>query len=69
MLNVVKIDNSFKPKERLLSARDIMKIFSGVSQATLKNWCNRGFLHRHKIGGLVFYKESEVNKLIENSRE
>jgi len=68
MLNVVKMEN-YKPKDRLLSARDIMKIFSGVSQATLKNWHNKGFLHRHKIGGLVFYKESEVIRLIENSRE
>lgn len=68
MLNVVKIDN-YKPKERLLSAQDMKKIFSGVSQATLQNWSKKGFLHRHKIGGLVFYKESEVNKLIEDSRE
>ena len=68
MLNLVKMEN-YKPKERLLSARDVIKIFSGVSQATLKNWSNKGYLHRHKIGGLVFYKESEVNNLIESSRE
>lgn len=69
MLNVVKLDNSYKVKDRLLSARDVMKIFSGVSQATLKNWHNKGYLCRHKIGGLVFYRESDVNNLIENSRE
>ena len=68
MLNVVET-NKYKPKERMLCARDVMKIFSGVSQATLENWCKDGYLHRHKIRGLVFYKESEVNKLIESSRE
>lgn len=68
MINVVKMDN-YKPKDRLLSARDMKQIFSGVSQATLANWVKKGYLSRHKIGGLVFYKESEVKSLIERSKE
>ena len=68
MLNLVKIDK-YKPKDRLLSASDMKEIFSGISQATLGNWVKRGYLSRHKIGGLVFYKESEVNKLIERSKQ
>ena len=68
MLNVVRME-TYKPNDRLLSAKDMKEIFSGVSQATLGNWVKKGFLNRHKIGGLVFYKESEVNKLIERSKE
>lgn len=68
MLQVVKMEK-YKPKDRLLSARDMKEIFSGVSQATLANWVKQGFLSRHKIGGLVFYKESEVHRLIERSKE
>lgn len=68
MLNVINME-TYRPKDRLLSARDMKEIFSGVSQATLGNWAKKGIISRHKIGGLVFYKESEVKRLIERSKE
>lgn len=69
MLNVVNIKD-YKPKEKMLSAKDVKKLFNGgVSQATLANWVNKKLISRYKIGGLVFYKESEIMSLIERSRE
>ena len=55
--------------EKMLRAKDMSEIFINTSQATYDNWVRMGLIHRYKIGGGVYYKLSEVKKLIENSRE
>ncbi len=68
MLNLVKI-NDYKFDEKMLRAKDLKKIFLGINQATYENWAKQGLINRYKIAGSVFYKLSEVKKLIENSKE
>ena len=55
--------------DKMLRARDMSEIFINTSQATYDNWVRMGLIHRYKIGGGVYYKLSEVNRLIENSKE
>lgn len=65
MNNVITLD---KP-EKMLRARALKDIFVGTSQSTFDNWVRAGLLTRYKIGGGVYYKLSEVNQLIESSKE
>lgn len=53
--------------DKMLRAKDMSEIFVNTSQATYDNWVRMGLIHRYKIGGGVYYKLSEVKKLIENS--
>ena len=64
-----KIINEYRFNERMIRAKDMSKIFIGISQATYEQWAKHGFINRYKIGGSVFYKLSEIEKLIENSKE
>ncbi len=69
--NVVDI-NEYKLevfKLKMLRAKDLSEIFVGTSQATYNKWFKSGLLPRYKICGGVYYKLSEVEALIENSRE
>ncbi len=69
MQNVINFKNH-QFKDKMISAKDIRALFNnGVSQATLANWVKKGFINRYKIGGLVFYKESEIKSLIERAKE
>lgn len=68
MSNVVNI-KEYQFSEKMLRAKDLKRIFSGVSQSTYETWVRKGLINRYKIGGGVFYKLSEVEQLIENSRE
>lgn len=52
--------------EKMLRAKEMQEIFIGTSQATFDNWVRLGLIHRYKIGGGVYYKLSEVKKMIEN---
>ena len=68
--NVIKLrDENIIFDEKMLRAKDLSKIFVGTVQATFDNWVRSGLLHRYKIGGGVYYKLSEVKKLINNSVE
>lgn len=64
-----KLISDYKFNERMIRAKDMSKIFVGISQATYEQWAKNGFINRYKIGGSVFYKLSEIEKLIENSKE
>ena len=55
--------------DKLLRAKKLSEIFVGTSQATYNKWFNAGLLPRYRILGSIFYKQSEVEALIENSRE
>lgn len=68
MSNVIKI-NDYKFNEKMIRAKDLSKIFVDISQATYETWAKKGILSRYKIGGSVFYKLSEIENLIENSKE
>ena len=50
-----------KQEEKLLSPAETCKIFQPtISKVTLASWTNKGLLQDHRIGGRVFYKQSEV---------
>lgn len=68
MNNIAKISD-YLYDEKLIRARELSKIFIGLSPATYGDWVRKGFLNRYKIGGSNFYKLSEVKRLIENSKE
>ena len=68
MKNVIKI-NDYKFNEKMIRAKDLSKIFIGISQATYETWAKNGIITRYKIGGSVFYKLSEIERIIENSKE
>ena len=68
MSNIAKISDWIYD-EKLIRARDLSKIFIGLSPATYDDWVRKGFLNRYKIGGSNFYKLSEVKSLIERSKE
>ena len=68
MNNVINIKDKLG-NERMLRAKDLSEIFVGTTQTTFDNWVKGGLLDRYKIGGGVYYKLSDVKKLIENSRE
>ena len=50
-----------KQEEKLLSPAETCRIFQpSISKVTLTSWTNKGLLQDHRIGGRVFYKQSEV---------
>lgn len=61
--------NSFKFDEKYIRAKDLSKIFVGLTPSTYDGWVRNGLLNRYKIQGSRFYKLSEVKALIENSKE
>ncbi len=47
--------------EKLLSPAETCKIFQpNISKVTLSAWTKKGLLTEHRIGGRIFYKQSEV---------
>lgn len=68
MTNIVKI-KEYQFTEKMIRAKDLSKIFIGISQATYEGWAKQGIISRYKVGGSVFYKLSEIEKIIENSKE
>jgi len=48
-------------KEQLLSPGEVCKLFKpAITKATLASWTKQGFLQEHRIGGRVFYLQSEI---------
>jgi len=48
-------------EERLLSAGEACKLFvPAISRLTLIRWTKADYLHEHRIGGRVYYRQSEV---------
>ena len=68
MANVIKIKD-YQFNEKMIRAKDLSKIFVGISQSTYEVWAKQGIITRYKIGGSIFYKLSEIQKVIEDSKE
>ncbi len=48
-------------EERLISPAEVCKLFNpSISKPTLKAWTAKGLLQDHRLGGRVFYKQSEI---------
>lgn len=48
-------------EERLLSAAEACKLFvPAISRLTLIRWTKADYLQEHRIGGRVYYRQSEV---------
>ncbi|MCO5238116.1 MAG: hypothetical protein M9933_17800 [Chitinophagaceae bacterium] len=57
--------NQKKESEKLLSADQARKLFSPeISKPTLIRWTAEGKLICHRIGGRVFYRQSEVMQAV-----
>lgn len=47
--------------ERLLSPAEACKLFQPpITKPTLKAWTDKGLLQDHRIGGRVYYKQTEI---------
>lgn len=47
--------------EKLLSPAETCKMFQPtISKVTLSSWTAKGLLQDHRMGGRVFYKQSEI---------
>ena len=54
-----------KPKaEKFLTIKQVAQLL-GVTEPTLWRWNKEGILKRVKVGNKVRYKESDVNKVLE----
>ncbi len=51
----------------LIPKKDILKKF-GITQATVYNWQDRGYLTPIKIGRKVFYRKEEIDNLVSPSK-
>lgn len=48
-------------EEKLISPAEACKLFKpAITKATLTSWTKQGFLQEHRIGGRVFYRQSEI---------
>lgn len=48
-------------EEKLLSPAETCKLFKpAITKATLTSWTKQGLLQEHRIGGRVFYRQSEI---------
>lgn len=48
-------------QEQLLSPAEVCKLIKpAITKATLASWTKQGFLQEHRIGGSVFYLQSEI---------
>ncbi len=54
--------NALQPEgEKLLSVKEVSQLFSPkVTPQTIHNWAQTGKLIKHRIGGRVVFKQSEV---------
>lgn len=54
-------DSKRDQEERLLSASEACKLFvPAISRLTLIRWTKADYLKEHRIGGRVYYKQSEI---------
>ena len=67
VVSLIREKNIFD--EKYIRAKDLSKIFIGLSPSTFDGWARKGLLSSYKIEGSKFYKLSEVQALIENSKE
>ena len=57
-----------REREKFLSENEVCERIN-VTHATLWRWNKSGFLHTYKIGRKCFWKESDIEKLIEGSNQ
>ena len=51
----------FEQPEKLLSPAETCKLFNpAITKATLTSWTKQGLIQEHRIGGRVFYLQSEI---------
>jgi hypothetical protein len=55
-------DSRKKEDDQLISRKDAKKMLN-VDYSTLWTWAKSGYLVPIKVGGKVFYKKSDVNRL------
>lgn len=68
MNNVINLKTDILNR-RFTTARGLQNIFIGLGRSTVDDWAKHGIIHRHKIGGTVFYDLSEIEQLINGSVE
>lgn len=48
-------------EEKLISPAEACKLFKpAITKATLASWTEKGWLQEHRIGGRVYYLQSEI---------
>lgn len=51
----------------LIPAKDARRMLGGPDPSTLWRWEQKDYLHKVKIGASVYYRESEIRKIIDNN--
>jgi hypothetical protein len=54
-------------KEIWLDKQDVLSRMH-ISERTLQNWRRKGVLPYYKIGGKIYYKESELNSMVQKAK-
>jgi hypothetical protein len=58
---VIQIKEQQEFQEKLLSPAEACKLFTpSISKVALHRWTKNGLIPVHRIGGRIFYKQSEV---------
>ncbi|RTL56344.1 MAG: DNA-binding protein [Sphingobacteriales bacterium] len=60
-------DAADKPLGRLLDMQDILQLFK-ITSRTAHNWVRQGILQPIRIGGRIYFLESEVEEMIRRMR-
>jgi len=56
--------------ERLLSPKEAVKLFTPqISLVTIHVWAEAGKLKKHRLGGRVYYKASEIIESLQHLRK
>lgn len=57
----IAAEQSTHKEEKLISPAETCKLFNPpISKVTLTAWTKLGYLQDHRIGGRIFYKQSEI---------
>jgi len=53
--------------EKLFDRQDILQMFH-ISARTLQHWRSKGILHYHKIRGKIFYRQKDVEDMLQRNK-
>ncbi len=57
-----------KPQKQWLRTNEVMELM-GISMGTLQNLCINGVFHPSKVGGLNYFKYTEIEQVLNKGSE
>ena len=62
-LSKIKLNTEPQPQEEYLTRKELAKLFK-VTLPTISDWSNKGILKPYRLGNLVRFKRSDINKAL-----